>query len=726
MRWVSAIATVVIVVAGMALSGTRATADTTSGLSVITSPDPSATASVAYIYSPAPLTAAPRVVVRGPGMRWAGIATFERTAAPGQWWDAALPGGFPGIYQVTVTATTGTGTASYEITSGAPQWGWKAAGPALDGGLMAVDPSRARSVYMASALAGELFATHDGGGSWQMERTLPVAGGYPTALLTAGRTLIMGINGGNGLYVNDPTYTGKVLASEDGGEHWRDLGMPDSFVRTVLADGRTLIAVTNSGIELTSDQGESWRTVAVPWSPSDYSGATLAGSDLYVATLSGLYVVRDITGTPSAPALAFAPAQSPWVVAVAGDAGHVYADAFRGGLYASADGGRTWTHVYNPPSYVQMLDDVGGRLYMSGVNSILVSGDGGQDWATWQEPVAGLDVTNVSAVGGTVYVGTEDGGVFTTRDDGASYQWLGGISDLNGYGVGVAGDGEVIAGTDRGTFRAAAAAAFSGDPGAWGQPFPLPVYNVATPIVATSPDHGTVYKVVEGPRIGTFTMFSSTDSGATWHQLGVTNYGAPGAMLAESGTLYVAGSSNLTGSTLLTSHDGGTTWTSVTLPGVITALAGDPSDPARLWLGGPGGLWTSADGGQTFTQLQSVPVSALDALSGNRLIVAGDQFYTSSDGGVTLRPAREPDLDLNVTALLGVGRVLYAGTGAFHQDGLLKGGHGVLRSTDGGVSWQLFSAGLTDQDVLSLAASPDGRRLFAGTLRGGVFMLPLR
>lgn len=736
MRWVRTITTVVIIMAGVALGGARAIADTPAALTVITSPDPAVTGSVAYIYSPVALTGAPRVVVSGRGMRWSGVATFEKTATPGQWWDAPLPRGDAGIYRVTVTATTGggraSGASSYEIVAGGtPRWGWKAAGPGLTGGLMAVDPARPRSVYVASALAGELFATRDGGATWQLRRTLPVAGGYPTALLMAHRDLIMAINGGNGVYVDDPTYTGKVLASEDGGRHWRDLGMPDAFVRTVLAtpDGRTLIAVTNSGIEVTSNRGRSWQHIDVPWGPTDYSGATLAGGDLYVATLSGLYVVRDIAGTPSAPTLVFAPQASPWVVTVAGDAHHVYADAFRGGLYASADGGKTWTHVYDPPGAVQLLDDVAGRLYMNGENSILVSDDDGQSWATWPEPVEGLDVTNVAVLRGTVYVGTLDGGVFTTSDQGASYTWLGGIPDLDGNGVAVTKDGEIIVGTDRGTFRATTAAAQSGDRDAWGSPFPLPVFNVATPLVTTTPDHKTVYKVVDGPRIGMFTIDSSTDGGATWQPHGGANYGSPGAMLvdpARPASLYVAGSSNITGNTLLRSRDGGATWTSVTLPAVITALAGDPSDPQRLWLGGPSGLWTSANGGRTFTRLQSVPVSALDAVSGRRLVVAGSQFYLSTNGGVTLRAAREPDLDLNVTALLSAGRALYAGTGAFHTDGLLKGGHGVLRSTDGGASWQLLSDGLADRDVLSLAASPDGTRLYAGTLRGGLFVLPLR
>jgi photosystem II stability/assembly factor-like uncharacterized protein len=745
MRWNRIIAMVVAVVALVTMSGSKAMADTPGTLAVYTTPDPATTAgSAVYIYSQVALGTAPRVRITGPWTYQTVTATFEKSAGTGQWWDARLPGGAPGIYQVSVTAAASggvvTGSSSYEVVGGTARGpGWRSSGPSLAGGLLAVDQGDPRSLYVASALAGELFASHDGGASWRMERSLPVAGGYPTALLaTGGRQsrLILAINGGNGLYVDDPTYTGKILQSDDGGQHWRDLGMPDSFVDTVLAapDGRALVAVTYGGIEVTRDEGRSWERVEVPWSSSDYSGAALIGGDLYVATLSGLYVIRDVTGKPAAPALVFAPAKSAWVVAVAGDGDKLYADAFDGGLYESPDAGATWTHVYDPPEYVSMLDDVDGRLFMNGQNSILVSGDGGGDWASWPEPVAGLYERSVAIVGGTVIVATLDGGVFATSDQGARYRWLGGISDLNAYGVAVAG-GEIIVGTESGTFRAGLAAAGSGDRAGWGSPFPLPVYNSATPLVVADPAGTIVYKVLDGPRIGTFTVYESLSEGGRgggwgdWRQLGSTHYGTPGALLvdpADPADLYVTGASGFTGDTLSESGDGGQTWTSVTLPGPVTALAGDPGDPRRLWLGGPGGLWTSADGGRTFTKLQSMPVRALEALGGSRLIVAGSRFYVSDDSGVTIRAARQPDLDMSVSALISVGHVLYAGSTAFHEAGLLKGGHGVLRSTDGGASWALFSSGLTDRDVLSLAADPGGTELFAGTLRGGVFILRLR
>jgi hypothetical protein len=55
----------------------------------------------------------------------------------------------------------------------------------------------------------------------------------------------------------------------------------------------------------------------------------------------------------------------------------------------------------------------------------------------------------------------------------------------------------------------------------------------------------------------------------------------------------------------------------------------------------------------------------------------------------------------------------------------VKGGRGVLRSTDGGRTWVNVSGGLQNLDVRSLAASDDGKWLFAGTDQGGVHRLQI-
>jgi minor extracellular serine protease Vpr len=721
------------------------------GLAVYTTPDPTPAGSAAYIYSPATLAAAPAVLVTGPGgRRYRLTAALNQSAPPAQWWLAPLPHGPAGIYQVKVSATTAAGAqvsggSAYEVVStgqaGPAGQRWTAVGPAVNGGLFAVDAGHPRSMYLASGLAAELFTSHDGGHSWQMERTLPVAGGYPTALLALpGRPgrLVLAVNGGNGLYTDDPTYTGKVLESSDGGAHWRDLGLPDSFVQTLLAtpDGSTLVAVTKQGIDITRDQGASWTHLDVPWT-TDVSQASLAGGDLYIATLSGLYVVRDVAGDPAAPVLDFTPPgqTSAWVDGVTGDAHAVYAAGWKGGgIYVSRDSGATWTHVYDAPGQMLMFQDVGGTVYGAASNTIVVGTDSGANWTTWPEPVPNIYNQDAVAAGHTLYLGTWDTGIFSTSDQGQHFQWLGGVPDINAYGVAVAtgpGGGEIIAGTDSNTYRASAAAAAAGSPAAWGPPAPQVAVGGITPLVAASPDHSVIYKVRSGPRIGTYTIYASHDAGATWKQLGVTQYGNPGALLvdpADPSELFVAGDSQFGGSTLLRSTDGGATWTTVSVPAPVTALAGDPSDPQRLWLGGPDGLWTSAHRGAKLVQLRTRPVTAIAALPGGRLVVGGSGLAVSSDGGVRFRTARLPALDLSVSALAaspGSPGTLYAATGAFHDAGLLKGGHGVYRSTDGGRSWQPFSAGLTDRDVLSLAFSPDGRTLYAGLQRGGVAEIPV-
>jgi photosystem II stability/assembly factor-like uncharacterized protein len=60
------------------------------------------------------------------------------------------------------------------------------------------------------------------------------------------------------------------------------------------------------------------------------------------------------------------------------------------------------------------------------------------------------------------------------------------------------------------------------------------------------------------------------------------------------------------------------------------------------------------------------------------------------------------------------------------QAGLPVGGRGVLNSRDGGRSWLNISDGLGNLDVSSLASSPDGQWLYAGTAGGSVYRITTR
>jgi hypothetical protein len=84
------------------------------------------------------------------------------------------------------------------------------------------------------------------------------------------------------------------------------------------------------------------------------------------------------------------------------------------------------------------------------------------------------------------------------------------------------------------------------------------------------------------------------------------------------------------------------------------------------------------------------------------------------------------DLRLQITGFaFAPGRLVFAAAGAsVNAASLPVGGRGVLRSDDGGRSWQNVSAGLANLDVSGLAVAPGGSG-FASTIGGGVYRLDI-
>ncbi len=163
---------------------------------------------------------------------------------------------------------------------------------------------------------------------------------------------------------------------------------------------------------------------------------------------------------------------------------------------------------------------------------------------------------------------------------------------------------------------------------------------------------------------------------------------------------------------------------------ITLAIAADPANPYRLWVGyyAPGGLATSTDGGQTWTirtdvvgladnpifDLLFIPAKGGET-SGTLWAAVRDGLLRSVDGGATWQPAAEglPLLPVFTLAADAAGRV-YAGfddAGVYVQKG--TGGWEALTPRDTG--------GLASAGVLSLVVSPDGQHIYAGTAGRGVF-----
>lgn len=156
------------------------------------------------------------------------------------------------------------------------------------------------------------------------------------------------------------------------------------------------------------------------------------------------------------------------------------------------------------------------------------------------------------------------------------------------------------------------------------------------------------------------------------------------------------------------SRDHGQTWSAVATPppgGDVHAFAQDTLDPARLFASVMGdGVWTSADGGMSWTALElqppvAGPVIALTANAGILYAASETGLVKSETNGTSWigrqLPSGSPILSL---ASLGTASTtIYAGTSA-----------GLLRSDDKGVTWTLVGpSGIAATAIAISASVPD-------------------
>jgi len=190
----------------------------------------------------------------------------------------------------------------------------------------------------------------------------------------------------------------------------------------------------------------------------------------------------------------------------------------------------------------------------------------------------------------------------------------------------------------------------------------------------------------------------SRDGGRTWSALPV-RADAMGMSSAADGSIVIAGHE-----VFMASRDGGKTWAPITtdLPSLdIHGFTRDPSDPARMWAYlATGGLWESADFGARFAQVRQdnvlFPLAVREASATQLLAVDVNGLVTSPDGGRTWSPLGvPPTFPMTSLAATPDGKVLYAGS----TDGL-------YRSADGGRTWAKTTY---SGSAFAIATSSDGQ-----------------
>ncbi len=570
----------------------------------------------------------------------------------------------------------------------------------------------------------------------------------------------------------------RVVAGERGLFAWQryDHGLPSYALAVTVAvqptDPAVLYVGTYEppGLWRSGDRGRSWAA----------DDAGLGGSPVFAlywdgrrsrwlaGTRAGLYA-REV-GLAS-----LRPDQTAWqpaglgeriVYAVVGDEkGRLYA-ATEDGLFRSSDGA-SWEAM--PLAAGQMTTTVlaldvspDGRMILVGTagQGAWISSDGGATWAPASDPTieAGkaLAETYVSAVlldtrpGGAAYLSTTER-AYRSTDGGASWQLLLGLEGhVHAFVAGADGRiyaalaGQVARSADGGRGWAAFSAGLQPNERvldlAVDPDDPNRLYAAAWDGIYFSSDGGQSWarsddgpghpdvnvlawdaegNLLAGTRSG---LFRREPEVAVWEPVPDLQGRTISALAraADGRTLYAGCAGGL-----FRSADGGRTWSEMPSELGDARIAGlmvDPADPDHLlaWVAF-GRVHESRDGGRSWVArwegLGDVrPVTAIHRTDEGRVYVGAE------DGLFRWEPARqswEPlALPLAASAVFEVAsdarmaRAVYVGA----TDGL-------WRSMDSGHSWSRWGKGLEGATVTALAISPaDGRLAFAGTRHMGLYV----
>ena len=461
---------------------------------------------------------------------------------------------------------------------------------------------------------------------------------------------------------------GLLHRSTNGGDSWERLATipPAIAVELVLdpADPALFYLATTSGVYRSANRGTTWTQTSLRTATFDLLFDPWDGTRLFALTSSGLQVSTTRGQSwrsvgPAAPApshLATDPSEVDRLYVVSS-----------GDVYASSDGGETFS---------KLLEGNVAAIAVSGSSVVLAASGTGVDRSedaghAWSRADAGIRETPVSSLAidptnpAFVLAGSPEG-VHRSDDGGGSWNLIPGSPEANVVAIDPANRSTLYA-AGRGVHK-------STDGGStWRNRSPVGLASYIADLVIDPNNPRRIlasYGVVARSRDGAETwetVLRAEDTVAAFYYPPV--YEAMAVAPSDTSTIYAAGATNEYSNGLFSrSEDGGANWSRATLelPWIMT-LAVDPCDPRVVYAGTWRGVYRSADGGATWSDVGlgfTVTSLVVDPRHPSSVFAGTSSgLYWTNDSGVTWA-AFEPAFSIPVSSIAidSSGRLLHVGT----------------------------------------------------------------
>ena len=575
-----------------------------------------------------------------------------------------------------VLAGAGTGGV-WESTDGGASWQPRTDGAAtLASGALAYDPHAAGTVYCGTGEANTFFfgagvlRSVDGGTTWTPLCTQPFVGDafYDLVVDPADRLrLVAGTL--RGLYV-----------SAHGGTTWKRARTAQTWSISIAPGGNEILAGCADGVFASTDSGTTWAAVPLPGAPARWKRLAVAiapsnPDTAYAWGTDGLrpYLWRRAgdqwTPIEAPPDIRVQQGWYDWFLGVAPDRdSQIFCgaiDAHRGDLGGEAP---RWANISSKSAGDSIHPDQHAIAFEPGnPDAIYIGNDGGvfrspDRGDSWEHCNNGLVITEFEFIAQDL---SSDRWLIGGTQDNGTERWTGNpvwehVADGDGGACGVSNaDPRTVYHTYYG--MSAERSDDRGDWGTWADVSP-PAGGEGTlfyPPLECSVSGGDTLAM------GNVALYLSRDKGANWTRLEYPSPTKTSAMYiptpdavyvgledgrifstewadAEWGELQPLGQpradayasdiyvdpdatelwvtyTTIDGGRVFRSDDGGATWTDCTagLPNLpINAIAVDPADANRLWVGADVGVYESTDRGATWqhysTGLPNVLVGDLE------------------------------------------------------------------------------------------------------------------